>query len=147
MKFGFRFLGSLSRAGGFHPMVAKEVFWDDPFRAHYWARRNMKNMQTSNTERPNDILDELHALVTKAEKLISNLAKTETEAGHSLPERLRESREQLSEVYAGAKSQITAGVKNTHEAIRANPYQSLAIAAGVGVLIGIFASRSACSRG
>lgn len=105
----------------------------------------MKNNQTTTAERPSDILDDLHALVSKAEKIISRNLKSDPEAAPSLQERLRDSRNHISEFYTGAKDQIMAGAKTTHSAIQANPYQSLAIAAGVGVLIGILAGRRSCS--
>lgn len=106
---------------------------------------SMKNNKASTAERPNDILDELHALVTKAEKIISRNADSGPEIASTLNERFRESRDQIGEFYSGAKKQIVAGAKSTHNAIQTNPYQSLAIATGVGVLIGILAGRRSCS--
>lgn len=105
----------------------------------------MKNNQASTAERPNDILDELHALVTKAEKIIAKSLQSDAETGPTIQERIRDSRGQLVEFYSGAKNQIVAGAKSTDKAIHAKPYQSLAIAAGVGVLIGLAAGRSTCS--
>lgn len=49
--------------------------------------------------------------------------------------------ERLGEVYASAKKNISAGAQHTDEAIRANPYQSMAIAVGVGLLIGVLIGR------
>ena len=40
-----------------------------------------------------------------------------------------------------AKQRVAAGARCTDEAIRANPYQSLAIAAGVGVVVGVLLGR------
>lgn len=106
----------------------------------------MKNNKSSTAERPSDILDELHALVKKAEKIVSRSLDSDTETAPSLQERIRESRGQISDFYTGKKDQVVAGAKTTHKAIQANPYQSLAIAAGVGVLLGIVAGRRSCSR-
>ncbi len=44
-------------------------------------------------------------------------------------------------MYEGAKQRVVAGAKSTDQAIRANPYQSLAIAAGVGLLVGVLLGR------
>lgn len=96
----------------------------------------MKNNQASTAERPTDILDELHALVTKAEKLISRSTRSDPDLASTIGGRFRDSKAQLGEYYTDAKEQIVAGAKSTHHAIRTNPYQSLAIAAGVGVLLG-----------
>ena len=38
--------------------------------------------------------------------------------------------ERMGELYAGARKRVVAGAKCTDEAIRANPYQALAIALG-----------------
>lgn len=107
----------------------------------------MKNNQTTTTESPNEILDELQALVTKAEKLISSSVKSRpSEIASALQERFSDSQGQLNEFYTNAKGQIVAGAKTTHNAIRANPYQSLAIATGVGVLLGAIVGRRSCAR-
>jgi ElaB/YqjD/DUF883 family membrane-anchored ribosome-binding protein len=49
--------------------------------------------------------------------------------------------EHFSEAYAGARKKVIAGVKYTDATIRANPYQALAVAAGIGVLIGVLVGR------
>lgn len=105
----------------------------------------MKNNQTSTAERPSDILDELHALVTKAEKIVSRSLKSDPDGTPSLQERFRDTRGQVSDFYTTTKDQVVSGAKSTHKAIQANPYQSLAIATGVGILIGVIASRRSCS--
>ena len=50
--------------------------------------------------------------------------------------------ERMGELYDGAKKRVVAGAKCTDEAIRENPYQSLAIAAGVGLLVGVLLGRN-----
>ena len=105
----------------------------------------MKNDQASTAERPNDILDELHALVSKAEKIISRSLETDSEIAATACEHLRDSGAHIGELYSGAKKRIMASAKGTHDAIRTNPYQSLAIATGVGVLIGVLAGRRSCN--
>ena len=47
----------------------------------------------------------------------------------------------MGELYDGAKKKVVAGAKYTDTAIRENPYQALAIALGVGVLIGVLVGR------
>ena len=44
-------------------------------------------------------------------------------------------------MYDGARKRVVAGAKCTDEAIRENPYQSLAIAGGVGLLVGLLLAR------
>ncbi len=91
---------------------------------------------------PKDILNDLHALVAEAEKMVGdNLTEHTEEAVSSLRERFAAAQERFSDIYAGAKQRVIAGAKCTDEAIRANPYQSLAIAAGVGLLVGVLVGR------
>jgi ElaB/YqjD/DUF883 family membrane-anchored ribosome-binding protein len=63
------------------------------------------------------------------------------EAIDALRTRYEAVEERLGEVYASAKKNISAGAQHTDEAIRANPYQSMAIAVGVGLLIGVLIGR------
>lgn len=105
----------------------------------------MKNNQSAIAECPNDILDELQALVAKAEKIVAKSLKSDTGIASTIKEQYQDSREHLVEMYSDAKDQIVAGAKSTDKAIHAKPYQSLAIAAGVGILIGVVAGRSTCS--
>ena len=99
------------------------------------------NNETAQT--PKELLAELQTLVTEAEALIAG-AVTEHSAGafDSLRTRFGDAQERFTDAYAGARKKVIAGAKYTDETIRANPYQSLAIAAGVGLLIGVLAGRS-----
>jgi ElaB/YqjD/DUF883 family membrane-anchored ribosome-binding protein len=47
----------------------------------------------------------------------------------------------LSQIYSGARERVVAGAKATDSAIREKPYQSLAIAAAVGAIIGVLVGR------
>ena len=91
---------------------------------------------------PQDLLNELRTLVAEAEKMLGDsVSETSTAAVDALHSRYDDARERLGELYAGAKQRVTAGAKCTDAAIRANPYQSLAIAAGVGLLVGVLVGR------
>ena len=102
----------------------------------------MKNNNDTTAQTPQDLLNDLHTLVAEAEKLIAGSATEHTgEVLDSLRSRLAVAQERLSELYTGARQKVIAGAKCTDEAIRANPYQSLAIATGVGLLIGVLVGR------
>ena len=58
-----------------------------------------------------------------------------------IPTRFLAAQERFADVYTGARKKVIAGAKYTDETIRANPYQSLAIAAGVGLLVGVLLGR------
>jgi ElaB/YqjD/DUF883 family membrane-anchored ribosome-binding protein len=102
----------------------------------------MKNNHESSAQTPKDLLNDLHTLVAEAEKMMGDsLSEHTADAVGALRTRFDAAQERFSEVYAGAKTRVVAGAKCTDAAIRANPYQSLAIAAGVGLLAGVLLGR------
>jgi len=102
----------------------------------------MKTEDNRTTETPDDILNELRALVGEAEKILEGTADENRELScASLRERYEAARERLADHYERARQKAIAGAKFTDQAIRENPYQSLAIAVGVGVLAGVLIGR------
>jgi ElaB/YqjD/DUF883 family membrane-anchored ribosome-binding protein len=57
-------------------------------------------------------------------------------------DRLETAREKLTDAYGAARTKVVAGAKYTDETIRQYPYQSLAVALGIGVLIGALIRRN-----
>lgn len=101
----------------------------------------MKNSHDT-AQTPKDLLNDLHTLVAEAEKMMGDsLSEHTADAVGALRERFDAAQERMSELYAGAKKKVVAGAKCTDETIRANPYQSLAVAAGVGLLVGVLLGR------
>lgn len=90
---------------------------------------------------PAESLHELEQLVAQARLMVN--AGTEGPAGtvDSLRERLGAARERLGESCAAARKKVVAGATATDATIRENPYASLAIALGVGVLVGLLVGR------
>jgi ElaB/YqjD/DUF883 family membrane-anchored ribosome-binding protein len=102
----------------------------------------MKNKTESTAQTPQDLLDDLHTLVGEAEKMMGDSVSEHTEdAISALRSRFDAAQERLAELYTGARKKVVAGAKYTDETIRANPYQSLAIAAGIGLLVGVLVGR------
>lgn len=102
----------------------------------------MKNRHASDTSTPADLLNDLRTLVVEAEQMLESSVTEHTgEAMAALRARYEAAQERLGVLYAGARKNVIAGAKCTDEAIRANPYQSIAIAAGVGLLVGMLVSR------
>jgi ElaB/YqjD/DUF883 family membrane-anchored ribosome-binding protein len=100
------------------------------------------NKDTTHT--PKELLHELQALVTEAESMIAGDgpdAAQSPDALDSLRSRFDAAQERFTDIYQGTRKRVVAGARYTDEAIRANPYQSLAIAAGVGVLVGVLLGR------
>lgn len=102
----------------------------------------MKLTNETTAQTPKELLNDLHALVTEAEKMMGDsLTEHTADAVGALRTRFDAAQERLGHLYAGAKQKVVAGAKCTDEAIRANPYQSLAIAAGAGLILGVLLGR------
>ena len=98
------------------------------------------NKATAHT--PRELLDELKTLVAEAETMaVDSLSEHSAEALSNLRERFSAVQERFSDVYDGARKKVVAGAKYTDETIRENPYQSLAVVLGVGVLLGVLIGR------
>jgi ElaB/YqjD/DUF883 family membrane-anchored ribosome-binding protein len=95
---------------------------------------------------PADVsVEELKDLLREAEKALGDIGSYTAEQVHALRDRLQsvlaDGKVTLKNLAAAARRH--AG--HADEVIRANPYQTAGIAAGVGVLTGYLISRS-CSR-
>ena len=95
--------------------------------------------QNQTEDRANETLaEEAHAL----------MAATADVVGEKIGEarkRLAAALEGSKEMYGRVKDKAVEGAKATDKAVRENPYQSIAIAVGVGALIGyLVARRSSC---
>lgn len=104
----------------------------------------MKNRHESSTaETPEQLIEHISRLMAEAEAMITGPV-TEQAGGKlaDIKERLENAREQLTEAYGKARKSVVAGARYTDETIRTHPYQSLAIALGVGVLVGALIRRS-----
>ncbi|WP_414660598.1 DUF883 family protein [Horticoccus sp. 23ND18S-11] len=95
-----------------------------------------------NSATPQELLSDLQALVKETEAMVADkVSDYSEEALASLRTRYAVAQERFTDACASARKKVVAGAHYTDETIRANPYQSLAIATGLGVLIGILVSR------
>jgi len=103
----------------------------------------MKKSSALSAESPEQLVANLRSLLADAEK---SLGEGLVEGGESKLEALRErlvsARETAEHLFSSAKEKVVAGAKQTDSAIRSHPYESLAIALGVGVLLGAFLRRN-----
>ncbi len=107
----------------------------------------MKNRTESHTAEstPEQLLQNIHQLMNEVEALIAQPGSSNDEAGTKLDQlrnRLSSATEKLQDAYQSARKKITAGARQADETIRSHPYQSLAIALGIGVLLGAVIRRS-----
>jgi ElaB/YqjD/DUF883 family membrane-anchored ribosome-binding protein len=101
----------------------------------------MKNNGTTTAAASKHLLDEMHALVAEAEKMMESNSDRGDDVVGALRARFDSAQERLSEIYTDTRKKVVDTAKSTDKAIRTNPYQSLAIAAGVGVLLGLYMGR------
>ena len=93
------------------------------------------------------LLTDLRALGVEAERLIEGSATELTDSALSrLREQFRSAQDRFGELYGTAKERTIAGAKYTDEMVRANPYQSVAVGAGIGLLAGFLIGRSLNDR-
>lgn len=98
------------------------------------------NLETTRT--PNELVNELQTLVAEAQAMMAGSASEHTaEAVEGLRQRFAAAQERLAASYEKAKTRIVAGARATDATIRENPYQSIAIAAGVGLILGMLIGR------
>jgi ElaB/YqjD/DUF883 family membrane-anchored ribosome-binding protein len=91
---------------------------------------------------PKELLHDLQALVAEAEAMVADsVTEQATDTVDSLRSRFAAAQERFTDAYTGARKKVIAGAKCTDDAIRENPYQSLAIALGVGLLVGVILGR------
>ncbi|MET0262972.1 MAG: hypothetical protein ABW223_08750 [Rariglobus sp.] len=103
----------------------------------------MSTKKASAAESPEHVVENLRALIAEAEKTLgSNLAEGAGDKLASLRERFADLRDNAEHAFSVAKEKVVEGAKKTDSAIRSHPYESLAIALGVGVLIGAFLRRN-----
>jgi len=101
----------------------------------------MKNNKGS-THTPGELLTELKALVAEAETMMADsLTEHTSEAIGALRDRFSAAQERFSDMYENTRKKVVAGAKATDETIRENPYQSIAVALGVGVVLGVLLGR------
>lgn len=106
----------------------------------------MKTETDPATQTPQEVVNELRALVAEAEKILG-----ESRAGNydgdcaasvaALRARFDAAQERLTEFYKDARRQVLTGAKYTDAAIRHNPYESAAVALGIGLIAGVLLGR------
>ena len=103
----------------------------------------MKTETDRTTGTPESVLNELRSLVEEAERILGDpegSANCEVTLA-ALRERLQAAQERFSAVYQDTKRKVVAGAKYADETVRDHPYQSIAIALGVGLLAGALLGR------
>ncbi len=105
----------------------------------------MANMETRSAqdiaESTEKLLNDLKAVVEDGEQLLKAGAHELSEKGQAAREKLAAALEVARETRRKLQDQAVAGAKATDRLIREHPYQSIGIAFGIGMLIGILVNR------
>lgn len=104
----------------------------------------MKNRNnTPTTETPEQLVDNLRNLLSEAERMVvSSAGEHSAEKIDELRAGIAQAQARLQELYGTAREKITTGAKHADETIRTHPYESLAVALGVGVMLGALLRRN-----
>jgi len=98
--------------------------------------------RNGHAESPEQLVTHLREMLHEAEHMVGDTAGQYVgEKAEAMRERLHHAQERLEELYENARDKVVAGAKTTDHAIRTHPYESLAIALGVGVVVGALLRR------
>lgn len=89
----------------------------------------------------NRIVADLKVLARDAEDLLEATAGDVTDKAKEARNRLRKAIAVAKDTCEGLQDKAVAGAKATDKVIRDHPYQSIGVAFGVGLLIGVLALR------
>lgn len=85
------------------------------------------------------LVEDLGRVVKDAETLLKD-------AGETLPEKtrdqLRKAVDQIKEKYEAVQERAIAGAQSTEKLVREHPYESLGVAFGVGLVIGLLINKN-----
>lgn len=104
----------------------------------------MKTEMDRPQQTPEGVLNELRSLVSEAEKILGEAPEGACNGAATLAalrERLETAQERVTELYEKGRQKVVAGARYADETIRENPYQSIAIALGLGLLAGVLLGR------
>ena len=87
------------------------------------------------------LLQDLQAVVQDGEELLKSTAADLNDRALAAREKLAAALEVAKDTRRKLEAQARAGVQATNQLIRENPYQSLGVAFGVGVFLGILINR------
>lgn len=91
---------------------------------------------------PGELFTEMQALVAEAQAMMADgISDGASEGLEVLRERFAAAQKSFAEAYAHTRKRVVDGARYTDETIRANPYQAIAVSAGLGILIGVLISR------
>jgi ElaB/YqjD/DUF883 family membrane-anchored ribosome-binding protein len=109
----------------------------------YNHERNLMNADTENRieDTTGKLLEDVKQVVRDGEELLRAGAGEMSEKGKAARARLAAALESAKETGRKLQARTIEGAKATDRAIREHPYQSIGIAFGIGLLIGVLVNR------
>jgi ElaB/YqjD/DUF883 family membrane-anchored ribosome-binding protein len=104
----------------------------------------MNHRTETHTDSPEQLIKNIQQLMDEVEAIVAKSADVgEAVDGRlgDLQERLSSAKDKVQDYYKVAKRKISDGARATDDAIRSHPYESLAVALGVGLLLGALIRR------
>jgi len=103
----------------------------------------MQNDSVSRSETPEEVAEHISRLMDEAEAmLVGPVSDRVSHKFSDLRARLEQLQTKAVDAYGDARQKVVAGARATDETIRSHPYESLAVAFGIGVLLGALIRRS-----
>jgi ElaB/YqjD/DUF883 family membrane-anchored ribosome-binding protein len=103
----------------------------------------MKNDSVSRAETPEEVAEHISRLMDEAEAmLVGPVSDRVADKFSDLRARMEHLQTKAMDAYGDARQKVVAGARVTDQTIRAHPYESLAVALGIGVLLGALIRRS-----
>ncbi len=96
------------------------------------------NPSEINTDR---LVSELKTVTKDAEELLKTVSGEKGNGSHEIRMRLSSAIESAKATYRRLEEKAVAGAKATDKVIREHPYESLGVAFGLGLLVGVLVSR------
>jgi len=96
------------------------------------------NANEINTDR---LVTDLKTVTRDAEELLKTVSGEKGNGSHELRMRLSSAIDSCKATYHRLEEKAVAGAKATDKTIRQHPYESLGVAFGMGLLVGVLVSR------
>lgn len=92
----------------------------------------------SKTPKSNDdLLKQLRTMVKNAEKMVGDAAESGENGWEHIRDSAKEVYDHLCDNFSHVKESIQEKAEQTDQKIKEHPYSALAVAAGVGILVGL----------
>lgn len=105
-------------------------------------KQTRKGNNQKQPQSPRELVENLRDMIDEAEEMIMQTASHQMdETVEELRERLQEKVDRLKASYQQAEDHLLNVASAADQAIRQKPYQSLGIAAGIGILVGLLLNR------